>query len=676
MRLIMRTGGAALGVVLLLAGFGQAHAATGTGPAARPASVRTVAQAPSLVQGSWSGTVTDRATQAPLAGACVSAFATSPDVAVATVCAGADGVYTFTELPEGQLKLRATAAGHAPLWSGNSGNWLSAWPVQISAWNVSFANFKLYTGAGTVAGRIIDLDGQPMAGMLVWMTAGSNVGVPNVWSSKGYTGSDGRYLIDNVPPGDYLIRLSLGSYAAFYPQAASAAAAVRVKVLDGQQTDASEVFIRYHGIEVTVVDEQGRPPSTPVCVRPNANQPANKCVDSTGVVLFDQLISPDTFPSNTLSILAYAPNGTLADKAAVDVRLTRYQVTKVKIVMSPAGALATQAVDAGTGVRVTAPVCVTVHREGESGLRTKENYNRFGWDVVDRRNFCADADGDLVIGPIAPGRVMLFVTAGNGYGAQWVGAQGGTGDRRQAAVFTATLGNSIAITPIKLDRAGTITGVITDSRTSAPIDGVSSIEKICARPFAGLVSELHDTPAGQCADAQGRYVIGGLGPYQWPVQFMSFQQTYAQTWSGGGDNRFDATMISVVAGQTSTANVAMLRSLPANGMITDDRGAPIDRYFLMEVTDAETGDQVAHIGADGTAYFSAPALRPMRVDFWPSDNPAARCTYSVVNRIGQTQPSTLTLIPGSLHDLTFRSYLGCPQQLPAIKPVNPRNQLG
>jgi hypothetical protein len=55
----------------------------------------------------------------------------------------------------------------------------------------------------------------------------------------------------------------------------------------------------------------------------------------------------------------------------------------------------------------------------------------------------------------------VFPPNGSSYGAQWVGANGGTGDQREAAIIKVTDGQRTTGPTVRLDQGGTITGTVT-----------------------------------------------------------------------------------------------------------------------------------------------------------------------------------------------------------------------
>jgi hypothetical protein len=111
--------------------------------------------------GTVSGIVTNVAGE-PVAGACVAVF--DPQrLEVGNGCADAAGRYTVAGLPEGYLRVRASAAGYVPIWSYNKLTFETADFVRVPADQVDLAMPK---GVGTVRGRLTER-GVPVAGAKV-----------------------------------------------------------------------------------------------------------------------------------------------------------------------------------------------------------------------------------------------------------------------------------------------------------------------------------------------------------------------------------------------------------------------------------------------------------------------------------------------------------------------------
>ncbi|HZM78837.1 MAG TPA: carboxypeptidase-like regulatory domain-containing protein [Candidatus Limnocylindrales bacterium] len=126
-----------------------------------------------------------------------------------------------------------------------------------------------------------------------------------------------------------------------------------------------------------------------------------------------------------------------------------------------------------------------------------------------------------------------------GYGAQWVGPDRGTGVQLGAQLIKVESGKASPGPVIKIDRAGVVTGTVTSSG-GAPVN----FGGVGIGPWPEL-SGLGAVPA----DEQGRYTIGFLGPYQWPLRFSGSSDGVQH--SGQIGNRLAAQTVSVQSGQTT-----------------------------------------------------------------------------------------------------------------------------
>jgi len=160
----------------------------------------------------------------------------------------------------------------------------------------------------------------------------------------------------------------------------------------------------------------------------------------------------------------------------------------------------------------------------------------------------------LTLGPVPAGPANVFVRSLDlTWGAQWLGATGGTGDRRLAAIVPIATGLTATAPTLRLDPAGEISGVVRSRATGQPIPFV------CMWPFgraSGLDIMLSSAPAiTTCANEIGVYRMAGLGPYSWPVEFST--TGYANVWSGGATDRFHARYVPVRPGDVTTLDAAM-----------------------------------------------------------------------------------------------------------------------
>ncbi|HEX9562482.1 MAG TPA: carboxypeptidase regulatory-like domain-containing protein [Gemmatimonadaceae bacterium] len=147
--------------------------------------------------GTLSGTVTDAASGAPIAGASVT---TQP--ATTTAITNSQGAFTISGVPAGSYNVTASHAGYSP----GSANGVVG-PGQAVTVNIALAPVP-----GTISGVITNAsNGAPIAGATVST-------VPPTATVT--TNAQGSYTIPNVPPGTYTVN---ATSAGFNPNSAPAA---------------------------------------------------------------------------------------------------------------------------------------------------------------------------------------------------------------------------------------------------------------------------------------------------------------------------------------------------------------------------------------------------------------------------------------------------------------------
>ncbi|MCG5457122.1 carboxypeptidase regulatory-like domain-containing protein [Micromonospora sp. PSH03] len=214
-----------------------------------------------------------------------------------------------------------------------------------------------------------------------------------------------------------------------------------------------------------------------------------------------------------------------------------------------------------------------------------------GEDQLGRYGGCADEQGVLVTGDVAPGRYRLLVSPYDttAHGLQWVGRRGGTGERERAQVIQVRPGVVTSAPVIRLDPPGTVVGVVTDAATGAPVPrALVMVVPYVPHPKYG--------DHGPTTDEEGRYTITGLGPYHWPVQFAA--AGLATVWSGGVGGRQQARPVRVRAQQTATLNQALPAGTPLTGAVRVDE---LLTYAQVIAFDAATGD-LAGVADVGDSY--------------------------------------------------------------------------
>jgi hypothetical protein len=195
---------------------------------------------------------------------------------------------------------------------------------------------------------------------------------------------------------------------------------------------------------------------------------------------------------------------------------------------------------------------------------------------------CADENGNVVVDVPEAGVYNLFVWATDGlHGHQWVGRDGGTGAQLNGRLVVVAAGQTVTVPPIRLDRAGTITGVLTGAGTGSPPPGIVGLTTFNAG--------FGPTGAHFETDSDGRYTIGDLGPYRWVLYFAG--EGHASQFSGGTPHRFLAEGVRVRAGQTTVYDQALRRGATVSVTVRRPQGQPFE-FARVTARHALTGDEL------------------------------------------------------------------------------------
>ncbi len=191
---------------------------------------------------------------------------------------------------------------------------------------------------------------------------------------------------------------------------------------------------------------------------------------------------------------------------------------------------------------------------------------------------------------VTPGTYEVFIQAPGTYGHQWVGKKGGTGDQKAAARVVVEPGKTTQAPKVLLDRAGTITGVVTGADGN-PMPRLNVAYKAIENFGSGESN-------GVFTDESGRYSIGHLGPYAWPLLFSPDVATgYPDQWSGNTGNRFQAVRTPVTAGGSSTYDITLTKTSTLRGKVL-----PGDSWFRLLAFNAATGDLVGYYQGEKASY--------------------------------------------------------------------------
>ena len=204
-----------------------------------------------LQTGSLSGMVLDEQ-DGPLAAVTVTALSPAGAAAGSAVSDGA-GSYRIDGLAPGTYVLSAHGGDRPGRYNGGAATLESAVGISLaSGQEVTDAHIVLGPG-GTIAGRITDTDGDPVAGASV-----SAISHGGFLSPSATTDLDGRYRLDGVPIGQVAVRVAHPDHTeTWWPAASSRAGAELIPIADGTRVDDVDAVLHLGARIVGVVTAGG-----------------------------------------------------------------------------------------------------------------------------------------------------------------------------------------------------------------------------------------------------------------------------------------------------------------------------------------------------------------------------------------------------------------------------------
>lgn len=180
-----------------------------------------------------SGSVTDGATQAPIAAADISVSGGGRTYSARSDASGAWRI----AVPAGTYVVRASAVKYATEWYNEKSTAQTADNVVVSTTEVAGIDFTLDKWGGSISGIIRSGSGSPLANatVMVQMQATSSTTVSARFFTTTRTLQDGSYKVDGLPAGSYLVAArATGHLMRYYHGAATPQAATPVALQTNQ----------------------------------------------------------------------------------------------------------------------------------------------------------------------------------------------------------------------------------------------------------------------------------------------------------------------------------------------------------------------------------------------------------------------------------------------------------
>lgn len=142
------------------------------------------------------------------------------------------------QVPAGTYIVRASAAGYTPEYFDNATTAAQAVrfttdPNVPTIDHIDFLLDHLPQHSGSIAGIVTDNHGAPLphVALTAWINGRPAVSANTAVLGKAVTAADGSYLIERLPPGDYIVRAAMDGYIPeYYDDAASVTQATPVPV--------------------------------------------------------------------------------------------------------------------------------------------------------------------------------------------------------------------------------------------------------------------------------------------------------------------------------------------------------------------------------------------------------------------------------------------------------------
>ncbi|GAA4934292.1 hypothetical protein GCM10025331_19100 [Actinoplanes utahensis] len=376
---------------------------------------------------------------------------------------------------------------------------------------------------GILSGHLTRTDGTPLAreGVTLWRDDAV------VTSTQADTVGFYRFL--GVLPGEYRVQFGSEYIPGRFTVAADTTTTADGVLTPPQPEPPKTILV------VKAVDSVTNAPVTDFCIQVDIMSAGQVCTDT------DTVKATGTRAGQAVIRVWQRQNGSNLHlpKDGVTATLTADETTTVTVPMDLGGQVAFTA----TGpYELPVQVCYELQTLGRPelvGSGCKRGYSK---GMLDQ--------------PVPAGTYTVFVrSAQQGFGHQWLGKSGGTGDQRNAAQITVKPGEIVEAPAIHLDEASSISGVVTDP-SGKPLSGVG-VDYSALPGFQGA------SPAAR-TDASGRYVIDDLGPYAWPLLFAPAAE-YPYQWSGNTSNRFQATQIPIA--ETVSYDITLRKGSTLSGAI-------------------------------------------------------------------------------------------------------------
>ena len=469
---------------------------------------------------------------------------------------------------------------------------------------------------GTLRGKLVDRGGAPLAGVTVTAQVASDE-----WDEGRHatTRADGTWQLAGLPPAGYAISFrneQSGRTQWAYGKSTREDATV-IDLRSGATAVVDETWQPGAALTLRGVDATTGAPVDGLCAWLVTDGDVSDCA-TTGDLTFTDL------GPGRITVDLSTPTGSFyLSPGQRELTLTAGETTTVTVPLTQGGKVSATAVAAATGAPLRR-ACIALLVPAAGG-------------VGDGGGECTNAAGKVTTQAWAPGVYQAFVFAPQGYGHQWLGAAGGTGEQKLAAKITVKPGKVAKAPEIRVDPAGAIQGTVTD-QTGAPAPQAN----VSFSAWSFGAGPSHDVET----DENGRYTIDRLGPYPWPLVFTT--ATHPRQWSGNTPNRNQAATIPVTPGAAATYNMTLTPGVSLTGKVTTPPGLPAGTWRLTALN-AATGDPLAQFDSsaapDGVYTMSLLPAQQVKIGWLVADHEAGVSRSGFYDNAADLAGATKVSIP-------------------------------
>ncbi len=348
------------------------------------------------------------------------------------------------------------------------------------------------------------------------------------------TGNDGDFLFLGLEPGDYVVAVSdpEGRYISDHQTVSVGAGQTRV-TFDLGEVDHADLrgravvwdesagsYVPVEGACAYVYDENGQSLAIPYCS------------GSDGRFGFLDLVTPTG--GRAVDVVVVDPLGRYATlRTSSDIY--PWSTVEADYVLD-AGSISGAVTDVATGLPVEG-VCAYLHAAAS--------------DDYTGRAYCTGADGRYA-----------FVGLEDTVYRVWISDP----EARYLTFASGEVDPATGVFDVALAPGASLAGRITDSATG---EGIGTA---CLYLYG-----VDDSPAGYatCTRDDGYYALAGVPTGEYKVGVADTSGAHRTVWSGGGTDVYDAGTISIVDGQVTAHDAAMVGIGIVTGTVLDSNGQPV-----------------------------------------------------------------------------------------------------